>query len=351
MKDSHVTKQPMSDDIPEIIMHMLQGNQSEKEMQVFLQWYQSSQDNKELYYQLKHLYELRKGGIYPDETEITAGWERLWAKIEKPITSFHLSVTKRQHRPFVSIAKYGSMAVIVVLFIISGMYLFQRNHAGVVWTEVHTARQSAPQTVILPDGSSVLLNASSLLKYPVKFSSKNREVFLDGEAYFDVVKDERHSFVVHTDRQTIRVLGTQFNVLGYSSDPYTITTLISGKVKLQSSVSGANPDNEIVMLPNQQVYFDKKRNETMLSEIDPQDVLSWIKGTYSFRDSPLEVITGRLEKIYGFTFVIPDESDRYEKYTGKFFAGQSMEEIAAILNFKGQFRTKISNDTIFLQRR
>lgn len=351
MNDSRETKQPMSNDIPETVMHMLQGSQSEKEMRIFLQWYQTSQDHRELYYQLKHLYELRKDGIYPGETEITESWERLWNKIDQPHTTYRLSGAGRQHKPFVHIVKYGSVAVITVLFIMSGMYLFQKNRAGVKWTEVRTARQSAPQTVILPDGSTVLLNASSWLKYPVRFSSRNREVFLDGEAYFDVVKNERHTFIVHTDRQTIRVLGTQLNVLGYSSDTYTITTLVSGKVKLQSSVSGINPENEIVMRPNQQVYFDKKRNETMLSEIDPQDALSWINGTYSFRDTPLEMITGRLEKMYGFTFVIPDQTDRNEKYTGKFFAGQSMEEIAAILNFKGQFRTNISNDTICLQRR
>ena len=97
--------------------------------------------------------------------------------------------------------------------------------------------------------------------------------------------------------------------------------------------------------------MDNHIYQTTLSEVNTLDVTSWMKGIYSFRDSPLEEITRRLEKIYGVTIIIPDKADREEEYTGKFFAHQTVEEIADVLNFKRQFRLQFRDDTIFLQRR
>ncbi len=304
--------------------------------------------NKKLFFQLKDIYERRKGGLHPDDKEIEESWERLWKKFHTHPAAVRELQEKGPQKQYLRNVIYASVAAVAVLLIISGVRLFLKDRGAVVWMEVRTAARSAPQAILLPDGSSVQLNASSFLKYPEKFSSKNREVYLDGEAYFNVVEDERRAFIVHTDKQDINVLGTQFNVLGYSSDPYTVTTLVTGKVKLETYDGQSNLKNEIVMHPNQQVYFDKSLNKTIVSHIDTNDAISWIKGIYSFRDTPLEDITCRLEKILGVTFVIPDETQRKEKYTGKFFTRQNVGEIVDVLNFKGQFRSEFRNDTIYL---
>lgn len=342
----------MNDDIPEIIVRILQGNQTEEDMHIFLLWYRASQENKNIFFQLKQIYDLRKGGLAPDAIEVKASWDRLWIKLKKQsITDSPLSKTI-WNRHYSNMMKFAIAAAIAVVLIVTGIYIsYKGEEDQIEWTEVGTGIGNSPQTIVLSDGSIVRLNSSSLFRYPEKFNGNSREVYLDGEAYFNVAKDGRRAFIVHTDKQSINVLGTEFNVLGYSSDPYTVTTLVKGKVRLDTYDNENNLKNEIVMNPSQQVYFDKEFQQTTLSGIDPQDAILWMKGVYSFRDVSLEEITRRFEKIYGVTIIIPDEADRKEEYTGKFFAHQSIKEVMNVINFKGQFRLQINDDTVFLRRK
>ena len=321
--------------IDDLLIRVLDRRQTDEDLQSFLDWYHTSEENKQLFFQLKDIYERRKGGLYPDEQAISASWGRLCYKME------------RQH----SRTTIWAMAAAVFLALIVSGILFLTGREEVRWVEVETAPRSEPRPVLLSDGSTVLLNASSKLKYPEKFKGESREVYLDGEAFFTVAGDKRRAFIVHTEQQDVRVLGTQFNVQGYSSDPHTITTLITGKVKLLTYSRSHQLNEEIEMLPNQQLYFDKQRNDASLSRIDPSETVTWMSGVYSFRDAPLEEITRRLGKVTGIAFIVPDELARKEKYTGKFFSNQSPQEIAAVLNFKGQFRTESRNDTLFLLKR
>lgn len=333
----------MLEKIDEIIIRVLDQRQSPEEMQIFLDWYHAADENKQLYFQLKDIYERRKGGLYPDDREISACWERLSRKMDRKHSM--LSPSRAPH------ATRAMVAAVALVLIISAVYLFINRPEEVTWTEVRTTPRSSPRSIVLSDGSTVLLNASSWLKYPEKFTGKNREVYLDGEALFTVARNERRFFIVHTERQDIQVLGTQFNVLGYSSDPRTITTLITGQIKLATYDKNHQVKIEMMMHPNQQVFFDKLSNEASVSEIDPNDAVTWIKGVYSFRDASLEEITRRLEKVLGISFIITDDADRIEKYTGKFFSHQSPSEIATVLNFKGQFRPEFRNDTLFLLKK
>jgi ferric-dicitrate binding protein FerR (iron transport regulator) len=103
------------------------------------------------------------------------------------------------------------------------------------------------------------------------------------------------------------------------------------------------------MQPSDQLIFDKVSGETTLSVVDTGDATSWLDGIYTFRDTPLMDITRRLEKVYGITIQIPDETYRNERYNGTFFSNQSIEEIVEILNFKEEFVARFNNDTLILQ--
>jgi ferric-dicitrate binding protein FerR (iron transport regulator) len=346
---SPLLENDMNSQFEDIVIRVLEHRQNQEEMRIFSEWYHASDKNKQLFFQLKDIYERRKGGFYPDESEIIQSWERLWKKIDKQPTPFLVPGRRSKRNWYASLRMRAVVAAIALLLVVAGVWSLRKDHQQVTWTEVRTAPRSEPQTILLPDGSTVILNASSQLKYPEKFRGKNREIFLDGEAYFDVARDERRAFIVHSDQQDIHVMGTRFNVLGYSSDSYVITTLITGRVKLATFDADKDVKNEIVMRPNQQIYFDKKQNEALISEIDPHEAVTWMNGIYAFRDASLAEITQRLGKVMGIHFVISDEALKNEKYTGKFFFHQSPEEIADILNFKQEFRIQFKDDTILLQ--
>lgn len=339
----------MDNEIQQIIIRVLRKTQDEDEMRIFMHWCNASQENKELYFQLKHLYELRRDGLMPDDIEITASWERLWKKVQAVgIKTSDVSTTTLLNRSH-GLRRLLGVAAIVLFVIAIGTHFYLKQSRAIEWVVIITDPKSDLQTVLLPDGSSVMLNASSVFRYPKRFNPREREVFLDGEAYFDVADDTRRTFIVHTEKQRVNVLGTEFNVLAYASDPYTITTLISGDVHLEIYNNEDSLKSEIAMKPNQQVFFDKDLQETTIREVDPQEVTSWLNGVYSFKDTPLEHIARRLEKVHGVSFIIPREELRKEQYTGKFFANQTLEEVAEVLNFKGQYQIERDEDALYIR--
>lgn len=337
----------MNTDIQKIIVRILKNNVSEKEMQIFLEWFRASEENKTLFFQLKDIYAQRKGGVYPDDSEMEASWDRLWEKLQKSQNP-GIVVTMKKSIPL-SRWKIAAAVFAGLLILSATLLCYQKEKNRIVWVEVRTMPRSQPRTIDLPDGSSVQLNASSLLKYPEKFTKQVREVYLDGEALFNVVKQRNKSFTVYSNKQKINVLGTKFNVMDYSEDTYSVTTLISGKVRLETFDAENNVKNRMEMSPCQQLSFDKENGQVMLSKVNTDNVTSWTTGIYSFEDMPLEQITQRLERIYNVTILISDKISRREKYTGKFSSKQGINEIIDIINFNEQFNCISHNDTITLQ--
>lgn len=365
----------MFDKIEDSIIRVLEGSKDYNDLKLFSEWYNASEDNKKSFLQLKDLYDRRSGGIYPTEFELQDTWERIKisvlnrsskkSKNNSDLVSNSLfkkssdetinSSSERASKDSVSnsslkISKavtVGSVAAIAILLITLGVRLFT-NKEDIKWLEIETLPRSAPQTIYLSDGSTIILNASSYLKYPEKFTSDKREVYLDGEAYFSIASDKTKEFVVYTEKQAVRILGTEFNILGYSSDSTTVTTLVKGKIRLETLDNSNRVMQGITMFPNQQLYFDRQINQTSITTIDFIDAMDWIDGVYSFRDASLEAITKRIGKVTGITFIIPNEKIRQEAYTGKFFYNQTPEEIVKVLNFKGQYNFRTNNDTIYI---
>ncbi|MCE5177874.1 MAG: FecR domain-containing protein [Porphyromonadaceae bacterium] len=346
----------MMNHISEITVHILNGEHSEEEMREFMEWYNASTENKELFFQLKYIYELRNKDLNPDNKELLESWDRLMKKIR--LTNISSPVTPIQKEPFQlrksinknllrKISITGVAAVILILTIIG----IRINYTNNTWIEVQSNTPGNIEKIELSDGSTVHLNASSTLKYPKKFNRKSRELFLDGEAYFNVTKDSSHPFIINLDNQQIEVLGTQFNVLAYSTDNIAVTTLITGSVKLTTFETDKSMKDEVILQPGDQAIFDKKTSTYQVVHAETENVTSWIDGEYTFKKKSLEEITNRLEKIYNITFIIQDESLKDKSYTGKFFSYQTIDEIVDILNFKNDINYEIDNDTVLLYRK
>lgn len=157
----------------------------------------------------------------------------------------------------------------------------------------------------LSDGSIVHLNAGSSLKYPIEFleGEEYRQVFLQGEAFFDIAKDESFPFVVNTDGINVQVLGTQFNVSSYSDDPTIHVVLVEGSVELYRN--SAEKDNELVVLvPGHKGELSKGGNgDILVQEVNTLHYTSWINGELLFRKSTLGNMLRILERHYNITIV------------------------------------------------
>lgn len=136
-------------------------------------------------------------------------------------------------------------------------------------------------TLILADGSKVYLNSGSSLVYPAVFAKDKREVYLDGEAYFEVSKEARRKFVVQTAYKAVEVLGTKFNVSVDKRQSLFEAVLVTGKIGLESNTG------KIELIPNQYYGYDPDSGQDELKTVDARDYISWIEGRLRFNREPL----------------------------------------------------------------
>lgn len=170
--------------------------------------------------------------------------------------------------------------------------------------------------VVLSDGTLVHLNSGTTFKYPVDFvANKNRQVYLKGEAFFDVKRDEEKLFMVEVDQMNIRVLGTQFNVAMFPEDQEVNTVLVEGSVALYAT---GKEKNGVKLTPNQKGVFQKGNKKITVSDVDVSDHISWMKGRLIFKKTAFKKIIKKLERFYNVKIVNNyPELDNHE-FTGVF---------------------------------
>jgi ferric-dicitrate binding protein FerR (iron transport regulator) len=207
----------------------------------------------------------------------------------------------------------------------------------------------------LPDGSTVWLNAGSRLTYGRMTNTRLREVHLTGEAFFDIVKDPRHPFVIHAGKVEVKVLGTVFNVRAYPEDDSVETSLISGQVEV--TVDG-RPDQAYVLSPNQKLVLRKSTVEKQesgtssaaTSRLEPiirelnylnHDSLameaSWVRNILSFKDEPFVSVTRRMERFYDASITFSNKGLQDLHLTGSFeneTLAQAMDALRLTANFQ-----------------
>ncbi len=184
--------------------------------------------------------------------------------------------------------------------------------------------------IILSDGTKVYLNAGSRLVYPDYFADKNREVFLVGEAFFEVEHDEDHPFIVQTTDIRVKVLGTQFNISAYPSDNIIETVLTQGNVRIEKNNSGFFTETS-ELKPGQLAAFNKKSRETSIRTVNPDNYVLWKEGILKFESTDFSRIVKKLERFYNISFKYNDPLTGTIKISGKLeFAGSVQESLNSI---------------------
>lgn len=192
----------------------------------------------------------------------------------------------------------------------------------------------------LPDGTSVWLNAASVLKYPVSFAAlKERRVELHGEAYFEVAKDQQHPFIVNTDKQDVRVLGTHFNISAYSDEPLAKTTLLEGSVKVNT---------DYILKPGEQ-FAISKAGKVGVSLVNVEDVIAWKKGYFEFHDENVYEIMRKVARWYDVQVIYEDEIS-LNKMEGTLSRFGNVSRILDVLESTGLLTFRIEGKKIYIRK-
>ncbi len=164
----------------------------------------------------------------------------------------------------------------------------------------------------LPDGSVVVLNAESRLRFPLNFSGEKREVFLNGEACFEVAKDSLRPFIVHTTKTDVRVLGTLFNVSAYPEEGQTEITLVNGAVQVDAG------ELQEKLRPDQQLILDNQTLRARVRNVDARTYIAWTDGLFRFDAMSLEQLMLRLSRWFDISYEFKDEALKNVRFTGGF---------------------------------
>ena len=202
-------------------------------------------------------------------------------------------------------------------------------------------------SLVLSDGTKVFLNSMSKLVFPVRFSGDKREVTLEGEAYFEVHKDKQHPFVVSVNGMQINVLGTKFNVNAYQDDQNIYTTLVEGKVRINSE---NQQEKEWLLEPDQQAVFDKSDARVKIKNVDAKQFMQWTTGTYTFTDQSLDEIMKSLSRWYDFKYSFNDESLKSLRFEGGLNKYESIEPILDIITRSDKVKYKVEGKEIIFTK-
>lgn len=163
--------------------------------------------------------------------------------------------------------------------------------------------------VVLADGSQVHLNAFSRLRFPFAFNGSTREVYLEGEAYFNIAPDAAHPFIVHTGSIDTKVLGTAFNINAYS-DSLVVTSLVQGSVSTARS-----HENPVLLKPGMETVYSAGHSQ-LVRAFDENITLGWRKGEYAYYNQSLSSLDAVIRHWYGKTLVFEDTSLTHKMLTG-----------------------------------
>uniref|UniRef100_UPI0032173BB4 FecR family protein n=1 Tax=uncultured Draconibacterium sp. TaxID=1573823 RepID=UPI0032173BB4 len=218
-------------------------------------------------------------------------FNKLWARIEKN--------KKRQNNNLRHLNNFLKLTAAVVVGLVAGLFItyWENAPAEPVYYSAHAPKGSVSE-MILPDGSVIFLNADSRVRYSVDGRNGTREVFLEGEAWFDVEKDTKKPFLVHTSFYDVRVTGTQFNIKAYESDNTLSTTLEEGQIIIQPTENFKLAEN-IIINPGEQVVLNKTSNKITLKKVNPKWFTSWKDNKLIFINMNLKDLIVLLERKYG----------------------------------------------------
>ena len=206
------------------------------------------------------------------------------------------------------------------------------------------ANKGDKATIVLPDGTDVILNSASQLSYLSDFGRNERRVHLEGEGYFKVAHDARRTFIVQVGELEVKVMGTVFNVCAYSNDQDVTVVLLEGKVGVYT------PSTSATLSPGEKINYNKSTRKLSTEKVYPDDYVSWTKGNLYFQNESLENIMKALSRVYDVTIRIDSPKISEERFTGT-IPGGGIQNALNIIMLTSPFRYEVEDSVIILKEK
>jgi ferric-dicitrate binding protein FerR (iron transport regulator) len=328
-------------EIDDLLISFLGDELSNEEKESVIQWINESEENKNYFHQLKEAWILTSVNHNPYHIQK----EKNWNKINDRIRPKQLNLWPR----FLRIA-----AIFIIAFAVGAVTTWlvrnsEDTEKQLTFHEIKVPLGSQTE-LTLPDGTKVWLNSGSRLSYPGFFKKNNRQVKLEGEAFFEVVTNKKKPFIVDAQGVMVKALGTKFNVKAYKEEDVVRTTLIEGLVTIKNERYNLE---EIYLKPNQVASVQKNGKDINLSELDekgdnetivaskeglvlkkledPRPMVSWKEEEWIIKNQAFDELAKNLERRYDVSIEFEDTELKKFRFTGV-IKDESLEQVLQVIH-------------------
>jgi transmembrane sensor len=264
---------------------------------------------------------LERKQLDPDQAYTEALWEEIAAAIREPA---------QQRRPWRNLAIIAASLIVVMLFGYFGYVEYSRNTRELITKSAPFGEKSI---VTLSDGSRVFLNSGSSISFPRVFDESQREITLEGEAFFDVKPNPKRPFIVRTGDLVTRVLGTSFDIMAFDTNEISVT-VATGRVQVFQDPDKASSQNDrlepVFLDPEQRVTY--QNHAFTISHADVQKSVAWRNNTLDFDETPLSTVGTMLERWYAVDIQYDNQNIVNCRINGQ-FKGQRLEEVLKSIRY------------------
>ena len=326
----------MSELNEDIIIRYLENRCSEEDFILINEWMKESDENARKLFQAEEIYHLGKFPADTDELVAKAG-RRLSKRLDRD--------NKQKERVFRLRNTLRYAAAVAAVLLMAAGFAYYLSREGKEELVVASAAYGQVREMILPDGTKVWLNQSSRLKYPRNFEGKERHVYLEGEAYFEVTRNHEKPFTVNSPAMDVRVLGTSFNIKCRPGTGFAETTLIEGEVEVKEKLD----KGKITLLPGQKAVLNRVTGRMQVKQVDAKMEIVWHNDLIPFEKSSIFRIAAVLERFYGVKIILSPDVDSTKTYSGVLKKKDSIESVLNSLRNSIPFNyKKVDDNNIFI---
>ena len=326
--------------IKALILAHLDGKLTGEDLKKLTDWLTDSRENVRYYAQIKDLWE----ASLTDASRI-AETEKEWAKLIQKIKK---EVRHNMFLHHTNLQIIWRFAAILIIGIVMGVLVVKYTSERPPLYITAVAPKGSVTQMILADNTLVYLNAGTEIRYSPESEQKKREVFLNGEAWFDVAKQKNSPFVVHTSLYDINVTGTRFNVKSYDSDTEITTTLEEGEIRINATEKFQLAE-AIILKPGEQAALDKNTKQINIKQVDTKLFTSWKDNKLIFLNMNFKELIVLLERKYGVEIEINNQGILKYHYTGT-IKNESILEILEIIKHTLPIQYKIEGQKIIINK-
>ena len=351
-------KHSVPDEVKRAIVNYLSDKYTMADSDILNNWLEKHPYNKLLFDQISDIFK----ASYFKNVEALIDEDKAWNDIQNQIR-----IKKGFYPEWKLLLRYAAVFVLAVVMGGVGFYLLDKKSERIFNQQdvVFTSPLGSRSLVQLADGSKVWLNAGTTLQYNNMFGKNNRNIQLWGEAFFDVAKNEKLPFSVHTSDLKVIALGTKFNVKAYEEENTIETTLVKGSVKLEAIT--AKLVGNINLKPNEKAVFTKSNGVTeivssgpdeensapekpkleIIRSIETAPISSWKDKRWIIQNENLGQLATKLERRFNVNFIFDDEVLK-EFYFGGTLEDESLEQILKAISYASPIKYAIQDNTVII---